>query len=279
MIKYNINKKIIKNPLRFINKITISNIDYNSVFDNFKCIDSLECLMKILNENKCLYIELISLNNEEVDYILNLVSDYIEYIDLFDIESNLLILNECKKIKEVKINNSKIKKLWDLKENKDLTNLTIIGCNELNDIEGIKDSSLLNLKIKKDYQIIPERLDLRIKDFSIFKTLNNLKKLSLFIMDNENKKDDLINLSELKNLEKLHLPKDYFTFEEFAFLKSKLINTKNIDAIYHIAKDPSNEEVYYIVIGKDKPDFIYLKDEDYNIYSKEYNELIKKYKE
>ena len=278
MYKYNIGKKIVKNPLRIVNKITIANIDHDSVLNKFTNIDSLELLKELLKENEYPYIELISLNEKDVNYILDIVSNYIEVLELFRCESKVLSLSKCIKLKELNIKYlDNLTTLDSLINNKELIKLEIISCHNLIDLNGIKDSSLVNIIIKDGYKTIPDRLNINV-DFNIFKTLKNLKELSLFVLDNLDKEKDLIVLSELTNLEYLRLPKDYFTFKEFAYLKSKLINTKGLDCIYHIAKDPSNELVYYIVIGKDKEDFLYLKDIDYNVFIDEYNKLIEEYK-
>lgn len=281
MYKYNIGKKIVKNPLRIVNKITITNIDYDSVLNKFTNIDSLELLKELLKENEYPYIELISLNEKEVNYILDIVSNYIEVLELFRCESKVLSLSKCLKLKELNIKYlNNLTTLDSLINNKELIKLEIISCHNLIDLIGIKDSSLVNIIIKDGYKTIPDRLNINI-DFNIFKTLKDLKdlkELSLFTLNNLDKEKDLKVLSELTNLEYLRLPKDYFTFKEFAYLKSKLINTKGLDCIYHIAKDPSNELVYYIVIGKDKEDFLYLKDVNYNVFIDEYNKLIEKYK-
>lgn len=278
MYKYNIGKKIVKNPLRIVNKITITNIDYDSVLNKFTNIDSLELLKELLKENEYPYIELISLNEKEVDYILDIVSNYIEVLELFRCESKVLSLSKCIKLKELSLKYlDNLTTLDSLINNKELIKLEIISCHNLIDLNGIKDSSLVNIIIKDGYKTLPDRLNINI-DFNIFKTLKDLKELSLFTLNNLDKEKDLKELSELTNLEYLRLPKDYFTFKEFAYLKSKLINTKGLDCIYHIAKDPSNELVYYIVIGKDKEDFLYLKDIDYNVFIDEYNKLIEEYK-
>ena len=278
MYKYNIGKKIVKNPLRIVNKITIANIDYDSVLNKFTNIDSLELLKELLKENEYPYIELISLNEKEVDYILDIVSNYIEVLELFRCESKVLSLSKCIKLKELSLKYlDNLTTLDSLINNKELIKLEIISSHNLIDLNGIKDSLLVNIIIKDGYKTLPDRLNINI-DFNIFKTLKDLKELSLFTLNNLDKEKDLNILSELTNLEYLRLPKDYFTFKEFAYLKSKLINTKGLDCIYHIAKDPSKELVYYIVIGKDKEDFLYLKDIDYNVFIDEYNKLIEEYK-
>lgn len=278
MYKYNIGKKIVKNPLRIVNKITIANIDQDSILNKFTNIDSLELLKELLKENEYPYIELISLNEKEVDYILDIVSNYIEVLELFRCESKVLSLSKCIKLKELSLKYlDNLTTLDSLINNKELIKLEIISCHNLIDLNGIKDSSLVNIIIKDGYKTLPDRLNINI-DFNIFKTLKDLKELSLFTLNNLDKEKDLNILCELTNLEYLRLPKDYFTFKEFAYLKSKLINTKGLDCIYHIAKDPSNELVYYIVIGKDKEDFLYLKDIDYNVFIDEYNKLIEEYK-
>ena len=279
MYKYCISKKIVRKPLSILDKITITNSEFEGFLNNYIDIESLDNIQDLLIENKYLYIELISLNEKEVEHILSATKDYVEHLELFRCETELNYLNNCLKLKSVRLSYlDKTTSLWSLKNNVELNNLEITGCLALKDISGIKDSYLVDLNIKDDYKTIPNRTNVKVDDFSIFQSLKNLKNLSLFILDNDNKDKDLQDLSKLTNLDKLFLPKDYFTFKQFAFLKSRLVNTSNIDSIYHLAKDPSNEKVYYIVIGKDKEDFLYYEDVDYNVFIKEYNELVNQFK-
>lgn len=275
--KYNINKKIVKNPLRFINKITISNSNFNSMFNEMSD-SSFDEIVKLIKDNNYPFIELIDLNQDEVEKIINASKDYLEVLELFRSDANLSSLNNCIHLKEVHLKHLKTtNSLWNLKNNKNIQTLVIFNCPSLKNIDGIKESSLINLEIKKDYQIVPEPLEINISDFNIFTTLKNLKNLTIYILENENKKEDLKALSQLTNLENLKLPRTYFTFSEFAWLKSRLTNTSGIGAIYHIGKDPANEKVYSIIIGKDKPEILYYDDVDYKIYNDEYDELIAKY--
>ena len=109
MYKYCIGKKIVKNPIRIVNKITIANSDFKSIFNNYITIDSLESLTNILKENIYTDINFINLNKEDIDYIINLVNEYVEYIDIYNCCYDLISLNKCVKLKEVylrELNNS-----------------------------------------------------------------------------------------------------------------------------------------------------------------------------
>ena len=149
MYKYCIGKKIVKNPIRIVNKITIANSDFKSIFNNYITIDSLESLTNILKENIYTDINFINLNKEDIDYIINLVNEYVEYIDIYNCCYDLISLNKCVKLKEVYLRELNNSSLWDLKNNKDISKLIVTNLPNLNDIEGIRDSSLEVLEIKK----------------------------------------------------------------------------------------------------------------------------------
>ena len=136
MYKYCISKKIVKNPLRFVNKIIISNIDYSSSINSFLVSDSIESILK---EEEFPYIEFINLNNDDINYIINLVNNYVECIEIFNSDYDLNSLGKCSKLKEVKLHSLSVSSLWNLKDNKELESLFIIDTPNLIDIEGIRD--------------------------------------------------------------------------------------------------------------------------------------------
>lgn len=277
--KYVISKKIVRDPLAIINKVIITKNNDSSLYSSYKNISTLNELLPLIKDNNCTGFELKNLENEEINFIINNFKDEIIYLDLFMCENDLSILKEAKFIKSISLFDIKnFVSIWDIKNNLNLIYLSINGCKDLLDINNIKYANLEKLKIFDGFSSIPNRLNLKVEDLSIFSKIKSLKELYLFINDNSDKEKDLSSLMLLTNLDNLYLPKDYFTFEQFAHLKSKLTNTKSIDAIYHIAKDPSNEEVYAIIIGKDKPDFIYDDGDDFLAYRNEYDALIKKYK-
>ena len=65
-----------------------------------------------------------------------------------------------------------------------------------------------------------------INDFNIFLTMHNLKELILLIGNKKDKVSDLITLSKLTKLKYIELPKNYFFFNQYAWLTIKLPNSK-----------------------------------------------------
>ena len=55
--------------------------------------------------------------------------------------------------------------------------------------------------------------------------------MDLVLIKNEDVTSDLLELAKLSNLEKIHLIDNYFTFEQFAWLKSKLPNVLGLEPI------------------------------------------------
>ena len=277
--KYIIKKEIKRNPMRFINKIIISDFNVTLTLHNFDVVDTLEGLLNILTENNLQSIELFQLDKPETNSILETVKDYIEYIEIFDCECDYLLLEKVENLKMFKgLCLKSLTKLWNISKNKYIEQLILFDCGNIHDISGLKDSLLKTIEFKKDYALNPSPLSIKNLDLNVFSTLKNLESLTLHILKSDDVKKDLIALSKLTSLDELNLTKNYFTFKEFAFLKSRLTNVKGIDCVYHLGKDPSNERVYAIIIGEDKPDLIYLDDEDIGKYQEEYNKLIELYK-
>ena len=277
--KYVISKKIVREPLRIVNKMILSCSNEKSFLHNFNETSSLEDILNLLKENNCEYVELIEVSQLVFEEIINTSSSFVECIDLFNCNLELSSLEKCEKLKTIDIfHNQKMELIWNLCKNKNLSRLTINDCENIKDINGIINSSLVELVIKKGFKTVPDVLKISISDFNVFSSLSNLKKLTLFVSENEDKEKDLLALSKLTQLESLYLPREYFTFEEFAWLKSKLKDTKNIDCIYYLAKDPANEKVVAMIIGKGEPAWLYDDGSDYKEYHDRYAEHIKKLK-
>ena len=132
--------------------------------------------------------------------------------------------------------------------------------------------------MRKDYKTVPNVLNIHIPDFSIFSSVKNLKNLTLFVLENSDKEKDLKDLAKLTDLENLYMPREYFTFEQFAWLKSRLVNTSGIGSIYYLAKDPANERIVAMIIGKNQPYWLYDDGTDYKSYQDKFASLIEKYK-
>lgn len=272
------NKKIVKNPLRVLNMMVISCSQEKSLLYEFIEVDNLEDILIKLKDNEIKYLELIEVAQQDFEAIIDCTCSYIECLKFFNCSLSLSSLSKCMKLKEVDIFlNQKLTELWNVDANKEIYKLSINDCENLKDISGICNSTLCELEIKKGFSTIPDVLNIQIKDFNVFSSLKQLKKLTLFVLENQDKSKDLEALSKLTQLESLYLPREYFTFEEFAWLKSRLKDTKKIDCIYYLAKDPANEKVVAIIIGKDQPYWIYDDGSDYKLYHEKYAELIKKY--
>lgn len=276
---YLISKKIAKNPLRIIETLTLIKNNEHYDKDKYCYCDSIKELINICNEKKCSLVSIYNFNQEEFDLILDVIKEYVEVIEIIECNVELSLLEKCSLLKEVySRDNLKTNMLWDLTCNSLINKLTIMNYPKLKNIDGIKNSALTSLTIKKDHYTVPNVMEIKINDFGIFSTLSNLQELTLFVLENDNKEKDLLDLSKLKNLKSLYIPKDYFTFDQFAWLKSKLENTLNIDCIYYLKKDPANEKVVAIIIGKNEPDWLYDDGTDYEIYHQRYKALKEKYK-
>jgi hypothetical protein len=109
--------------------------------------------------------------------------------------------------------------------------------------------------------------------------IKTLKRLSLAIAKTYDIKKTLISLSKLNNLEMLRLQDDAFTFEQFAWLKSKLPNVVGLDGTKYFEFLINGEVTgFYSVIGKRKPRQIPKeKHTRAEKYQKEFDTLVKQY--
>ena len=117
-----------------------------------------------------------------------------------------------------------------------------------------------------------------IKDFSVFETMPNLESLNLFIKKKKDKSKDLISLSKLENIKEIYLPKNYFFFNQYAWLTSKLPNVKGIGC-YRVEYDHANEMDGYIINGSRMCWYVRgFEKAKLKRYQKKFDELVQTYK-
>ena len=140
--KYVISKKIVREPLRIVNKMILSCSNEKSFLHKFNETSLLEDILNLLKENGCEYLELIEVSQMVFEEIINVSSNFVEYIDLFNCNFELCSLEKCEKLKTIDIfGNQKKESLWNLCKNKNLSWLIINDCENIKDINGIINSS------------------------------------------------------------------------------------------------------------------------------------------
>lgn len=279
MSKYKYSVQIItsKNPVKIYQQLVVCPFKGYIKWDRFQVVDSFEKILSLIKRSHFKAIDLTGLDHEEVDKILEIANPKLEYLTLNLCSFNNDSIEKCKGLIIFDgYHLSNLTSLWNVKKNKALERLSLFNCKYLKDISNIKNSKLTTLEIYHNKDEINDSCN--IEDYSIFKTMKNLTDLTLFVKDNTDKVKDLKDLSKLTNIKYLSLPKNFFTFNQFAWLKSKLLEEKNISALYNLRKDISNERIYADIIGSDKPDHVYKDEADLEAYQNEFIKLVEQYK-
>ena len=229
-------------------------------------------------------IILIDIDQSEYDLIIDSLKDSIKEIELHYIKLTNPINHDklalCSKLTDVLIECYRGKVLlWNVGCNSALEKLEITGVEKIYNQIGLKKSTVKELIIKNRKYNLDDTNKPIIDDFSIFETMPNLKTLNLFVGKKKNKEDDLIKLSRLINIEKIILPKNYFYFNQFAWLSSKLPNVKGIGCIKEVKWNKQIEKNEYTINGTRMPwQFKDYWGDGINKYLDIFNELIEKYK-
>ena len=249
-------------------------------------LNSIDEYIKIIKDENASNIVLYKLNDKEVEYILSSLNDLVECLEVLYFENNkegkynLQSLSYCKNLHSVTFNITDKKiTLWELNKTPKLKRLEILGIKKIINQEALIGSNVETLIIRRYSHGAPDAKQLTINDFSIFKTMPNLQYLDLFIAKKKKKEKDLIELSKLENIKEIHLPKNYFYFNQYAWLSSKLNNVKGIGCINKIEYDHANEMDSYIINGSRKPwRILEIQQQKLDKYQKEFNKLIEYYK-
>jgi len=254
-------------------------------------------LAKIINETENVndYIEfcknenakkiaLLDIEQKEFDLIIERLKENIDEIEIYYSNLTTIIhhdkLSLCKKITRVLIecNRGKVA-LWDVSNNPMLEKLEITGIEKLYNQERLMDAVVKALIIRnRDYSLSDTKVPI-IEDFSVFETMPNLKILDLFVGKKKNKVDDLMSLSKLKNIEIITLPKNYFYFNQYAWLSSKLPHVKGIGCIKEEIWNKQIEKKEYTINGTRMAwEFKDYWGTGINKYLKKFDDLVDKYK-
>ncbi|MBE6699723.1 MAG: hypothetical protein E7584_05760 [Ruminococcaceae bacterium] len=243
---------------------------------DFPCHDTTDCFVEALKENKHDAVELQGLLPEHIADILPYLKD-IKYLSLFKCNrlDDLSFIEELTELRGIYIYwNQKATNLFDARKLPKLTVLSIEDANKLTDFSGLEGSNIENLKIWGCNFLGSFTPKTVVADFEIFTKMPRLKVLNLVPVKNENSRADLLALSKLTALEKFYILEGYFTFEQFAWLKSKLPHTAGIEPL-HEWKNWQDETVWS-VIGRRKPTV--KKSETADEYEAQFYALVAKYK-
>lgn len=234
--------------------------------------DSIECFKDALIKYKPEAVELNGLLPEHINAILPFLH-CVKYLSLMKCNriEDLSFVEELANLQALYIYwNQKATKVFDAKKLEKLTFFSIEEINKLTDYSGLEYSNIEYLKIWGCNFLSNFKPKIAIKDFSLFTRIPKLNNLDLVLIKNEDVTNDLLELAKLSNLEKIHLIDNYFTFEQFAWLKSKLPNVVGLEPI---SEYNWINETIRSVIGSKMPKTI-KKLEKANEYKEMYYELV-----
>ena len=212
---------------------------------------------------------------DELDFIINLIYDFVGSIYLF-IKHNrvfdLTTLEKCAELDAVQLYHStKQATLWDVKKNTKLRSFEIMDYYEVSDLSVFAGSSVETLRFYGCNGCSSFVSKMHVDDFSFVLDMPRLTELKFDIIKDEASEYYLKILSKLQGLKVFYTPHGFFTFQQFAWLRAKLPNVeKGLDCV-------SQFDDWYSIIGRRTPKMIddLAKAEK---YQKRYDALVEKYK-
>lgn len=229
-------------------------------------------LISIKKNRNITKISLSGMKQKDFEYVLQYIPDYEIHLDLFKCPDiiDFSPLEQLENIKEIFIYwNRKATKLWNLSKNRKLIKLNMINCNKITEFSNLKNSFVEDLSLHGCNYLSSFTPKLVIDDMNNLFDIPNLKILSFSVVKNYDIEKVLLKLSTLKNLRELRFLGNEFTFEQFAWLKSKLPNVQGLEG---------TNGMLYTVIGKGKPKiFSNISEDKINIYKEKYEELVAYY--
>lgn len=211
---------------------------------------------------------------DELECVIDLVSEFVVSLHLLSKHNkafDLSPLEGCTELEAIQLYwNIKQKTLWDISQNKKLKNFEITNYYNVSDLAVLGKSSVEILRIFGcDGGSFVSKM--HIADFSFVAEMPRLKELHFDIIKDEPGEYYLNILSKCTGLERLYTTRNFFTFQQFAWLQSRLPNVK------HGLECVLDGGGFQSVIGKKTPKYLQdpIKAAE---YQRRYDSLIEKYK-
>lgn len=213
-------------------------------------------------------------SQDEFDYIINLICDFIGSINLIAKHNkafDLSLLEKCTELVSIQMYwNTKQEILWDVKKNKKLKTFEIMDYYKVSDLSDFRGSTVEYLAFYGCNGCSSFASKMHVDDFSFVLDMPKLRELRFDIIKDEPSEYYLNILSKLQGLKIFYTPDNFFTFQQFAWLKSKLPNVeRGLDCVFPVCD-------WYSIIGRRTPKTLEdpLKAEK---YQKRYDNLLLKY--
>ena len=277
-------KKSIKMPLRLykgrhVYNISTANegISMLSFGKEKGQAQTVEELLEILNREQTLDLAFIQIEQEDLKKIALGVKDKLIGIESYSAIDDLDFIENFPNLLEVGFHHAeKVEKIWDTSKNPLLKQIVLYYAKNLKNIDGLRDSDIEKLVISGEHIAYEDKTDAPIiDDISAIESLVNLTHLEFFVGKNGAKVEDLQVLASLVNLKFLRLARNYFSFKQIAWLKSRLPDVENLSADFYFLHQRWDDTFWYAIYGYDMPEWIQEKPEnDIDKYFDDFKDLV-----
>ena len=243
---------------------------------------TVEDLIEILNREDRVDLSFIRVERDDLKKIALGVKDKLIGIESYSAIDDLTFIESFPHLLEVSFHHAeKVEKIWDTSKNPLLREITLYYARNLKNIDGLRDSYIEKLVISGVHIAYEDRTDAPIvDDISALESLVNLTHLEFFVGKNGAKVKDLQVFSSLVNLKFLRLARDYFSFKQIAWLKSRLPDVENLNADFYFLHQRWDDTFWYAIYGYDMPDWIQEKPEnDIDKYFDDFRNLVEFYEQ
>ncbi|MBQ8725678.1 MAG: hypothetical protein IJY84_01055 [Clostridia bacterium] len=286
MFYYN---KSVKTPLRqykgqFVYNISTANDGISMLAFGKKKgeAETIEDLIAVLQTEQVVDLSFIKIEEDDLKKIALGVKEKLIGIESFSATGDLTFLENFPNLLEVSLHHSeKTEKIWDVSKNPLLKEITLYYAKSLKNIDGLFGSDIQKLIISGEHLAYEDKTDAPIiDDISALESLVNLTHLEFFTAYNGAKTTDLQVFASLVNLKFLRLARNYFSFKQIAWLKSRLPVVENLNADFYFLHQRWDDTFWYAIYGYDKPDWIQEKPEnDIDKYFDEFKSLVEFYEQ
>lgn len=213
-------------------------------------------------------------SQDEFEFVINLICDFVGSINLVakhNKEFDFSLLEKCSQLVAIQMYwNTKQKTLWDVRKNTKLRHFEIMDYYKVSDLSVFSKSTVEFLSFYGCDGCSSFVSKMHVDDFSFVLNMPNLKELRFDIVKDEPSEYYLDILSKLQNLKAFYTPDNFFTFQQFAWLRAKLPNVESgLDCVFQFSD-------WYSIIGRRMPKTLHNVEEA-NKYQNRYDALVSKY--
>lgn len=228
-------------------------------------------------------VDIHNVDKCDVAKIIEVASTNIKILDITYCDFDYSMIEDLVNVESINILHSTTPfRFWNLRNNIKLNSLNVWchNCKQLECIENLANTSIENLVIRVCDSVPSRYTQTEIGSLKVLADIPNLKNAEVYVVSGSDKVEELLALANLKNIENLKLQKGHFTFEQFAWLKSRLSHIQELKCLYTYKYDDYYNCEAGVIIGKNKPNYYLDKSKKgLDRYISKYNALVQKYKD